>query len=253
MIFIGVDYSGAKTADDPLDGLRVYSAKGGEPVEEPGPRSSRSAKRNWTRREIADRLMNLKADGTQFVAGIDHALSFPRAYFESNGLASWATFLSDFVDHWPTHDKGQTVEMLRSGNARLGNPAWYRVTETWASSCKSVFDFDVRQGQVAKATHAGLPWIREIRKAPGEAIHFWPFDGWDVPIGRSVIAEVYPSIFRRRYSNRDENSHRWDAYATARWLLESHERGFLERYFHPSLTREERDMARLEGWILGIC
>jgi len=30
------------------------------------------------------------------------------------------------------------------------------------------------------------------------------------------------------------------------------ERGFLERYFDPPLTDEERKMADLEGWILAI-
>jgi hypothetical protein len=42
------------------------------------------------------------------------------------------------------------------------------------------------QGSVAKATHAGLPWLRRIKMAVGREAHFWPFDGWKVPEGRSV-------------------------------------------------------------------
>jgi hypothetical protein len=38
----------------------------------------------------------------------------------------------------------------------------------------------------------------------------------------------------------------------ARWLAETDERGFLEQYFDPPLTDEERRIADLEGWILGI-
>ena len=43
-----------------------------------------------------------------------------------------------------------------------------------------------------------------------------------------------------------------DACAIARWLKETDERGFLDGYFHPPLTDEERQVAELEGWILGI-
>jgi len=57
-----------------------------------------------------------------------------------------------------------------------------------------VFHFDV-PGSVAKSTHAGLPWLRFIRQRLGPRVHFWPFDGWDIPPGRSAIAEVYPALW----------------------------------------------------------
>jgi len=44
-----------------------------------------------------------------------------------------------------------------------------------------------------------------------------------------------------------------DAYCVARWLSGTDERGFLARYFDPSLTDEERRVADFEGWILGVC
>jgi hypothetical protein len=43
-----------------------------------------------------------------------------------------------------------------------------------------VFYFDV-QGSVAKSTHAGIQWLRFIRQRLGDRVHFWPFDGWDIP------------------------------------------------------------------------
>jgi hypothetical protein len=46
-----------------------------------------------------------------------------------------------------------------------------------------VFHFDV-QGSVAKSTHAGIPWLRFIRRRLGARVHFWHFDGWDIPAGR---------------------------------------------------------------------
>jgi hypothetical protein len=94
--------------------------------------------------------------------------------------------------------------------------------------------------------------LRRIRNEVGDKVHFWPFDGWDVPDGKSVIAEIYPSIFRKRYPKEDRKPDQQDAYCVARWLTESDERGFLERYFAPPLTDEERKIADLEGWILGI-
>ena len=54
------------------------------------------------------------------------------------------------------------------------------------------------QGSVAKSTHTGIPWLRRINHEVGERVHFWPFDGWEIPAGKSVFVEVYPSLFRKR-------------------------------------------------------
>ena len=115
-----------------------------------------------------------------------------------------------------------------------------------------MFKFDV-QGSVAKSTHAGLPWLRRIRNEVSDKIHVWPFDGWDVPHGKSVIAEVYPSIFRNRFPRDDRTADQQDAYSVARWLTEADEHGFLRQYFQPPLTEQQSKIAALEGWILGIC
>ena len=105
---------------------------------------------------------------------------------------------------------------------------------------------------MAMSTHAGIPWLRKIRQEVGNKVHFWPFDGWTVAKGRSVIAEVYPSLVRRRYPKDRRTKHQQDAYAVARWLTEFDKRKILDRYFDPPLTDEERKVADLEGWILGV-
>ena len=64
------------------------------------------------------------------------------------------------------------------------------ITEERASA-KSVFHFDV-PGSVAKSTHAGLPWLRYLRNQLGDRVHFWPFDGWAIPAGKSAMVKVYP-------------------------------------------------------------
>ena len=147
------------------------------------------------------------------------------------------------------------VDFLREGEEgppeRTGKNDEFRLTEKWTSSAKSVFHFDV-QGQVAKSTHAGLPWLRKMRKEVGDKLHIWPFDGWTVPSQKSVVAEVYPSIFRHRYDQGDRTADQQDAYSTARWLSEMDDRGFLGSYFGPPLTDNQRRQCDLEGWILGI-
>jgi hypothetical protein len=41
-------------------------------------------------------------------------------------------------------------------------------------------------------------------QAPRRPVHFWPFDGWDIPAGRSAIAEVFPS-WRRGLPHHDQH------------------------------------------------
>jgi hypothetical protein len=114
-----------------------------------------------------------------------------------------------------------------------------------------VFQFDM-QGSVAKSTHAGIPWLRWLRMTSSTAPWCWPFDGWQPPAGRTVLAEVYPSLFRNRFPREGRSVDEQDAYATARWLSDVVARGLFGRYLAPPLTREERELAAREGWILGV-
>ena len=36
--------------------------------------------------------------------------------------------------------------------------------------------------------------------------HFWPFDGFDVPEDKSVVVEVFPTLFRRRFNREGKDS-----------------------------------------------
>lgn len=54
-------------------------------------------------------------------------------------------------------------------------------------------------------------------------------------------------------SHEDRKPDQQDAYCVAKWLTETDERRFLEQYFAPPLTVEERKVADLEGRILGPC
>jgi hypothetical protein len=253
--YIGIDYSGAETADSSCKGIRVYAAEGiGKPEQIQPPSSPRMY---WTRRGLAEWLCKELAADTATIVGIDHGFSFPIEYFERHGLAhGWPSFLLDFQQHWPTHEPLTYIDFIRHGSLgrgakRMGENTWLRLTERWTATAKSVFLFDV-QGSVAKSTFAGLPWLLYLRNWCKRPIHFWPFDGWGVPQGSSIVAEIYPALWMRRLERDGRDGDEHAAYATAAWLQRADRNGSLGSYFNPPLTPEEREVAAVEGWILGV-
>lgn len=252
--YIGIDYSGAKTPNDSLKGLRVYLAQADLPAKEvpppPGPR------KYWTRRGIAEWLAARLAEDVPTLAGIDHGFSFPLRYFEVHHLPpDWPAFLSDFQRHWPTDADHMYVDFIRdglhgNGAARLGNSRWRRITEERCGA-KSVFHFDV-QGQVAKSTHAGISWLLYLRRKLGNRVHFWPFDGWTIPAQRSALVEAYPRLWKHASPQEDRTGDQHDAYTVTTWLQQSDRDGRLRAALNPGLTPPERTIARIEGWIIGV-
>jgi hypothetical protein len=252
--YVGIDYSGAETPTASLKGLRVYMADRASPPAEVQPPPS--PRKYWTRRGIAEWLIERLYKDRFALIGIDHAFSFPLRYFEVHRLPpDWPAFLDDFQHHLPTDDDNTCVEFVRksicgNGEARFGNTRWRRLTEERAGA-KSVFHFDV-PGSVAKSTHAGLSWLHYIRQQMGNRVHFWPFDGWEIPAIRSVIAEVYPSLWSSGFAREERTTDQHDAYSVAAWMRQADFDGSLASFFDPYLSPPERTMAQVEGWILGI-
>ena len=197
------------------------------------------------------------AEDTPTLVGIDHGFSFPLRYFEVHGLEpDWPAFLDDFLHHWPTDEDHTYVDFVREGSAgygaaRTGNARWRRLTEKGAGGAKSIFHFDV-QGQVAKSTHAGIPWLRFMRRELGDQVHFWPFDGWNIPVGRSAIVEVYPALWSRSFAREGRTDDQHDAFSIAAWLRRADQDDSLAGFLKPDLTPPERTVAQVEGWILGV-
>jgi hypothetical protein len=252
---VGIDYSGAKTPTTRLPGLRVFLAEVGASPSEVVPQLS--THKHWTRKGLAEWLIERLSEDEPTLVGIDHGFSFPLCYFEAHGLRlDWSAFLDDFQRHWPTDEDHNTVDFIRcgitgNGAARMGNSRWWRLTDTRARGAKSVFHFDV-PGSVAKSTHAGIPWLRHIRQRLSGRVHFWPFDGWDIPSGRSVIAEVYPALWNKAFAKSNRTPDQHDAYSVAAWLRCGDGNGNLTSLLKPNLTPREHDLARVEGWILGV-
>ena len=253
--YVGVNYSGAETPEASLPGLRVYVAELANLPDEVKPPSS--PKKYWTRRGVAQWLCSELSKDCPTIVGIDHGFSFPIAYFQKYSLPlDWAQFLDDFQQHWPTDESSTCVDFIREGICghgakRMGDAHWLRLTEEWTATAKSVFLFDV-QGSVAKSTHAGLPWLRYLRKECSRRIHFWPFDGWQIPDGASVVVEVYPSLWVRRFPKQKRDGDMQATYAVSAWLQRADLDGSLPQFFCPPLSAEERKRAAIEGWILGV-
>jgi hypothetical protein len=225
--YIGIDYSGAQTPTSSLKGLRVYMSDESSPPSEVGPPPS--PRKYWTRRGIAEWLeVRLPT-----LVGIDHGFSFPKQYFEKYRLPlDWPAFLEDFQRHWPTHEDDMYVDFVRDGihgqaARRAGSARWRRLVEIRSKRAKSVFHFDV-QGSVAKSTHAGLPWLLYLRQRLAGRVHFWPFDGWRIPGGRSAVVEVYPALWSREFSREDRDPHQHDAYSIAAWMRRVDDNGLFK-------------------------
>lgn len=253
--YIGIDCSGAETPNASLRGLRVYCAESDVLAEEvqppPGPR------KYWTRRGIAEWLCERIAEEVPTIVGIDHGFSFPLRYFETHRLPpDWPAFLDDFDLHWPTDADHTYVDFIRhglrgNGAARMGNTRWRRLTEQRAGAAKSVFHFDV-QGSVAKSTHAGIPWLRYMRRRLEDRLHFWPFDGWEIPPGLSAMVEVYPALWKHAYAPEGRTADQHDAFTVATWLQQADRDVRLHAELSPAPTPAEFQLGTVEGWILGV-
>lgn len=261
--YIGIDYSGAGKPQSSNAGLAVCTV--GADGSHDFPRFRREGPEHWSRENVARWLVDrLKEQDTPTLVGIDHAFSFPLDYFKLHPhllKGDWDDFLDDFREHWPTDQRDVTVRSqylmqvrrmmgIEEGGYRFGLPNWFRLTDPQVA--KSAFDFLVKSGEVATSTHAGIPWLRYIRsELQNERIHFWPFDGWEICKGRSVIVEVFPRIWKGDIVGKGSTDHRKDAYVVARWMRDADKGNRLGEFFRPKLAEVQRKQARKEGWIFG--
>jgi len=252
--YIGVDYSGAQTPTSSLKALRIYMAEGNNLPVEISPLTG--TKKYWTRQGIAEWLLLQLTKDNATLVGIDHGFSMPLRYFERyHLLPDWSLFLEDFKAHWPTDEEHMYVDFIRDdlhgqGAERYGDSRWRRLCEQRCGA-KSVFHFDI-PGSVAKSTHAGIPWLLFIRQQLTKPVHFWPFDGWTVKGGQSVVVEAYPSLWKKQFAIDNRTNDQHDAYSIAAWMQQTDRANLLAPYFQPSLLPHEQAMAQVEGWIFGV-
>jgi hypothetical protein len=95
--------------------------------------------------------------------------------------------------------------------------------------------------------------LRYLRQQLGGRVHFWPFDGWDVPSRQSVVVVVvYPRLWRRSFEIEGRNPDQQDAYSVSAWMRATDLDGSLTEFFKPSLKPAELKLAQIEGWISGL-
>ena len=117
--YIGVDDLGAQTPTASLKGLRVYLAEGDAPPVEVLPPPS--PWKYWSRRGIAEWLIETLAEDLPTLVGIDHGFSFPLSYY---GLTpDWPAFHDDFQRHWPT-DEHIYVDFVHDGAVGKERRVW---------------------------------------------------------------------------------------------------------------------------------
>ncbi len=257
--YLGIHYAGAETPDSGLKNLRVYGATPGTPPQEVLPPAG--PKKYWCRRDLAHWLAKTLETDTPTLVGIDHALSFPIRYFEVHRLPpDWKVFLEDFHRHWPTDAPHTYVDFIvhgdtGQGSERTGSPRWMRLTDRRCKAARSVFHFD-GVGKVAAATHAGLPWVLFLKRQLGERLHVWPFEGWDIPAGKSALLEVRPAMWGHLGPAAGlmgaATPGQREACVIAQWLKDADASEELSDALRPALSPSEMRVAGVEGWILDV-
>jgi hypothetical protein len=66
------------------------------------------------------------------------------------------------------------------------------------------------------------------------------------------VVEVYPSLWARSFAREERTDDQHDAYSIAAWMREADGHDLLNRHFNPALSADQRKVANIEGWILGV-
>lgn len=66
------------------------------------------------------------------------------------------------------------------------------------------------------------------------------------------MVEVYPSLWNRSFPRENRNRDQHDAFTVAAWMRQADGDGSLTRYLNPPLDANEKNIAEIEGWILGV-
>ncbi|QDU32701.1 hypothetical protein KS4_07350 [Poriferisphaera corsica] len=265
-LYIGIDYSGSASPIDRPSNIAFYLThlkNAPSPVFPCDFPFNNTTAKNWSRTDLARTLTNIlnTKSSHRIVIGLDHGFSFPIDYFRRNLITSYPEFLSQYHTLWqqdqldlnPDKNERRTQYKTRKQHriSHAGHPNEKRITEKRSGSAASVFDYENCQRNVAFSTHEGIPWLHQLRdNCPN--LHFWPFDGFDISkTQKHVILEAYPALYKHKYKTNLKADAR-DANAIVKWLQEQDQNQQLATFFSPLLTKEEREIALLEGWILGV-
>lgn len=250
------------------------------------------ATRGEAEKRLATVLDELKKRGERALVGFDFPLGFPRGFaaaLKLPGEAPWrATWdqldkmVKDKADNtnnrfgvaseinrrltggpfpfWgcPPKDALTTLQPKRTREHTADDLPEFRYADV-AAKAASIWKL-YYNGSVGGQAILGIPAVRRLRLARGEAVRVWPFETGFNPLAEAdlagveaVLAEVYPSLVKAP-PVAGEVKDLTQVRATAEHFARLDEAGKLGAAFGPakSLAPEMVEIAgREEGWILG--
>lgn len=242
---------------------------------------------------LATILDDFKKRGERALVGFDFPLGFPRGFaaaLKLPGEAPWQAvwtqvdkMVKDKADNtnnrfgaaseinrrltggpfpfWgcPPKDTLTTLQPKRSRAHGPDDLPEFRHAELVAKGAASIWKL-YYNGSVGGQALLGIPAVRRLKQARGEAVKVWPFEtGFkaltpaDLQGVEVVVAEVYPSLLKAQPAA-GEVKDLAQVRATAEYFARLDEAGKLSAVFGPSKATAPEvvvDAEREEGWILG--
>ncbi|MDB5454448.1 MAG: cobalamin biosynthesis protein CbiG [Caulobacter sp.] len=251
------------------------------------------ATRQEAEAKLATILDDLKKRGERALVGFDFPLGFPRGFSAALALkgehpwrAVWdqlAKMVKDKADNtnnrfgaaaeinrrltggpfpfWgcPPRDTLTTLQPKRARDHGAEDLPEFRHTDLAAKGAASIWKL-YYNGSVGGQALVGIPAVRRLKLARGEAVKVWPFEtGFkvltedDLAGVEAVIAEVYPSLVKTT-PLAGEVKDAAQVRGLAEHFAKLDETGKLAALFGPSKTAPADlvvDAETEEGWILG--
>lgn len=256
--------------------------------------SHNPATRAEAEKKLAEILDDLKKRGERALVGFDFPLGFPRglsAALNLQGEAPWRAVwdqLAKMVTDKPTNLNNRfgvgseinrrltggpfpfwgcppkdALTTLQPKRVRAHGPddlPEFRHADLAAKGASSIWKL-YYNGSVGGQAILGIPAVRRMKLARGEALKAWPFELGFKPLTEAdlagvevVVTEVYPSIYKA-VPQPGEVKDAAQVRVTAEHFAKLDEAGKLGAVFGPSKSAAPEvilDAEREEGWILGV-
>ncbi|WP_374569909.1 cobalamin biosynthesis protein CbiG [Phenylobacterium sp.] len=249
--------------------------------------------RGEAEKKLAAILDDLKKRSERALVGFDFPLGFPRGFSQALNLpgeAPWRAvwdqldkMVKDKADNtnnrfgvgselnrrltggpfpfWgcPPKDALTTLQPKRPRPHEAGDLPEFRHADLAAKGAASIWKL-YYNGSVGGQAILGVPAVRRLKLARGEAVKVWPFETGFKALGDAdlegvdvVVAEVYPSLYKAQPAA-GEVKDLAQVRATAEQLAKLDEAGKLDEAFAAPKGLDAAALAeaeREEGWILG--
>lgn len=157
----------------------------------------------------------------------------------------------------PARDEQTMLSTKRGRDHVEGDVPEFRFTETRVKNPSSIWKL-YYQGSVGGQALTGLPLVKRLKDARGDAVKLWPFEtGWrqlqpaDLDGVEIVVAEIYPSMVTAR-AGQGEIKDEAQIRAISQHFSALDEKGQLAALLGPAREDPRRAMVESEeGWILG--